>query len=110
MLVLDGHLTGLQQRTPSMSDQRQQAAAEFRRILKVIVAITIGFTIAAITYLGATGELYVHMVVAVIGGVFISVVLGCGLFAAAFFNDKSSHDRSSTKLPQARQRGERGTI
>ena len=34
------------------------------------------------------------MVIATIGGVFFSVLLGCGLFAAAFFSDKSGHDQS----------------
>jgi len=29
-------------------------------------------------------------------GVFFSVLLGCGLFAAAFFSDKSGHDRNVT--------------
>jgi hypothetical protein len=32
------------------------------------------------------------MVVATILGVFLSMVLGCGLFALAFFSDKSGHD------------------
>jgi hypothetical protein len=36
------------------------------------------------------------MVIAVIGGVFFSVVLGCGLFAASFYSDKSGHDQSVT--------------
>ena len=32
------------------------------------------------------------MVIATVLGVFISVMLGCGLFALAFFSDKSGHD------------------
>jgi hypothetical protein len=34
------------------------------------------------------------MVIATTLGVFFSVVLGCGLFAAAFFSDKSGVDQS----------------
>ena len=58
---------------------KQQAEAEFRRIIFWIVMIGIIMTILSIGYLGATGELHLHMVIAVIGGVFFSVVLGCGL-------------------------------
>jgi hypothetical protein len=58
--------------------------------------IGIIMTILSIGYLGATGELHLHMVIAVIGGVFFSVVLGCGLFAASFYSDKSGHDQSVT--------------
>jgi hypothetical protein len=36
------------------------------------------------------------MVVATIAGVFFSVLLGCGLFAAAFYSDKSGHDEAAT--------------
>ena len=79
-----------------MGIQQQQAAAEFRRLMKWIVVAAVLMTIGALTYLGATGNLYLHMVVAVIGGVFISVLLGCGLFAASFYSDKSGHDRAVT--------------
>ena len=48
----------------------------------------------AIAYLASTGELYFHLVVATILGVFFSVLLGCGLFALSFFSDKSGHDQS----------------
>ncbi len=79
-----------------MTNDRKQAAAEFRRTMKWIVLTGIVATILALVYLGTTGELYLHMVIAVVGGVFLSVLLGCGLFAAAFFSDKSGHDRQVT--------------
>lgn len=80
----------------NMPNNRDKATADFRRVMKLILLFGIAFTIGALTYLGATGELYLHMVVAVIGGVFLSVLLGCGLFAAAFYSDKSGHDRQVT--------------
>jgi fumarate reductase subunit D len=70
--------------------------------MKLIIVFGIIFTMGALAYLGATGELYLHMVVAVIGGVFISVLLGCGLFAAAFFSDKSGHDQNVTDATKQR--------
>ena len=79
-----------------MDTRRNRAASDFWRVMKLIVVLGVVFTIGALVYLGATGELYLHMVVSVIGGVFTSVLLGCGLFAAAFFSDKSGHDQNVT--------------
>ena len=59
-----------------------------------IVGVAIVMAAGAIIYLALTGDLYLHMVVATLGGVFISVLLGCGLMAAAFFSEKSGHDQS----------------
>ena len=52
--------------------------------------------VLALWYLSLYGPLRLHMVVATIAGVFVSILLGSGLFAAAFFSDKSGHDRSVT--------------
>ena len=48
-------------------------------------------------------ELTTHMVVATIAGVFFSTLLGCGLFAAAFYSDKSGYDRNVTDATRARK-------
>jgi hypothetical protein len=79
-----------------MDQERTKAAREFRRMAKWIVGIGVAMAVGAIAYLAFTGELYLHMVIATLGGVFFSVVLGCGLMAAAFFSDKSGHDRDVT--------------
>jgi cytochrome c biogenesis factor len=76
-----------------MDSQRQQAIEEFKRILKWIVVIAVLMVASALIYLYATGGLDVNTVVATTLGVFFSVVLGCGLFAAAFFSDKSGIDQ-----------------
>jgi hypothetical protein len=86
-----------------MTDNREKAAAEFRRSIKWIVLIGIAATILALAYLASTGDLYLHMVIAVIGGVFFSVLLGCGLFAAAFFSDKSGHDQNVTNATHRKE-------
>ena len=78
----------------SMLTPRQQATAEFKLILKWIAVAAVFMVVGALAYLSATGDLTTDMVVATIVGVFFSVLLGCGLFAAAFFSDKSGHDQS----------------
>ena len=75
-----------------MTSERQQAAVEFRRMLRWIVLIAILTVAAALVYLALTGDLTVSMVIATTLGVFFSVLLGCGLFAAAFFSSKSGID------------------
>ena len=75
-------------------DNRAQAMVEFKRIIKWIVIAAVVMVIGALIYLHLTGGLTKHMVIATVIGTFFSVTLGCGLFAAAFFSDKSGHDQS----------------
>ena len=79
-----------------MQHDRKKAEAEFWRLVRWIAVIGVLMAGGAILYLGLTGELYFHLVVATLLGVFLSVVLGCGLFAASFFSDKSGHDQVVT--------------
>jgi uncharacterized membrane protein HdeD (DUF308 family) len=76
-----------------MSNERQTARADFKRMMKWIVAAAVAMVVAALLYLHATGELTTHMVIATVIGVFLSVLLGSGLMAASYFSDKSGHDR-----------------
>jgi small-conductance mechanosensitive channel len=79
-----------------MPTNREQAILEFRRIIVWILAAAVVMVVAALGYLGLTGDLTTSMVIATIVGVFVSVLLGCGLFAAAFFSDKSGIDQDVT--------------
>jgi len=72
---------------------RQTAWKEFRRMIAWIAVAGVVMVAGALWYLSLYGPLYPSMVFATIGGVFVSTLLGCGLFAAAFFSDKSGHDR-----------------
>ena len=73
--------------------EKAKALAEFRRIMKWILLAAIVMVAGALFYLQSSGDLTVHTVVATILGVFLSVLLGCGLFAAAFFSSKSGLDQ-----------------
>ena len=79
-----------------MQSDRERAASEFRRMIMWISLAGVVLVVLALWYLSLYGPLRLHMVVATIAGVFVSMLLGCGLFAAAFFSDKSGHDRSVT--------------
>ena len=75
-----------------MTTRKQQAAIELRRTVKLIAVIGVLMVIGALAYLRLMDAWSLHAVIATILGVFVSVVLGCGLFALAFFSDKSGHD------------------
>ena len=79
-----------------MATDRQTAMAEFKRIMVIIAVIAVLMVIGALTYLYLFSTLDTNTVVAVALGVFLSTLLGCGLFAAAFFSDKSGHDQDVT--------------
>jgi hypothetical protein len=76
-----------------MGADRQSAIAEFKRIMLVIGVIAVLMVVGALTYLYFYSTLDGSTVIAVTFGVFFSVLLGCGLFAAAFFSDKSGYDQ-----------------
>jgi len=90
-----------------MASDRQQALAEFKRIMKWIAAIAVLMVAGALTYLHFTSTLDASTVIAVTLGVFFSVLLGCGLFAAAFFSDKSGYDEEVTDVTKSERRRKR---
>ena len=79
-----------------MRTDRQQALAEFKRMMVWIALAGVLMVAGALWYISRYEPLRLHMVVATVLGVFFSVLLGSGLFAAAFFSDKSGHDRDVT--------------
>jgi hypothetical protein len=79
-----------------MPTRKAKAMREFRRMLAWIVVIAVAMVVAALFFAASQTELTVHVVLAIVLGVFFSVVLGTGLFALAFFSDKSGHDEAVT--------------
>lgn len=76
-----------------MAKERESAKSEFLRMVIWIAVAGVIMVAGALWYLSLYGPLRLHMVVATIAGVFVSVLLGSGLFAAGFFSDKSGHDQ-----------------
>lgn len=89
-----------------MPSERQQAAAEFKRIMAWIGLVAVLMVAGALAYLYLTGSLDANMVIATTLGVFFSVLLGCGLFAAAFFSSKSGYDQNVTDVTKSEREKE----
>ena len=77
-----------------MPNDRPSALAELKRMIGWIALIGVLRAAGALWYLSLYGPLRVPMVGATVAGVFFSVLLGCGLFAAAFCSGKSGHDEN----------------
>jgi peptidoglycan/LPS O-acetylase OafA/YrhL len=84
-----------------MTSDWQKAVAEFKRIMKWIAVIAVLMVAGALIYLHFTSSLDTNTVIATTLGVFFSVLLGCGLFAAAFFSDKSGYDQNVTDVTKS---------
>ena len=84
-----------------MNSERQQAMTQFRRILGWIVLVAVLMVVGSLIYLYQFSSLDLNTVIAVTLGVFFSVLLGCGLFAAAFFSDKSGMDQDVTDVTKS---------
>ena len=81
-----------------MAADRQTALADFKRIMKWIAIAAVLMAVGALSYLRLFDALNATTAVATTLGVFFSVLLGCGLFAAAFFSDKSGLDQQVTDI------------
>ena len=73
------------------------AKADLKRMLLLIAVIGVVMVAVSLLYLASYGPLHVHMVVATVLGVFVSMLLGCGLFAAAFFSANSGLDEAAAE-------------
>jgi uncharacterized membrane protein YgdD (TMEM256/DUF423 family) len=83
-----------------MVSERAKALKDFKRMVAWIAVAGVLMVAGSLWYLSLFGPLYLSMVLATVGGVFVSTLLGCGLFAAAFFSDKSGHDRDVSDATQ----------
>ena len=92
----------------AMPDDRPAAIAEFKRIMKWIAVAAMLMVLAALSYLRLFSSFDSDTVIATTLGVFFSVLLGCGLFAAAFFSDKSGLDQEVADATRTEQELARG--
>ena len=83
-----------------MTERREQAAQDFRKAIRWIALLSVIMTGFGLWFLWMMGEWSLHGVIATILGLFLSTLLGAGLFSLAFFSDKSGHDDLATARPR----------
>jgi uncharacterized membrane protein YjjP (DUF1212 family) len=84
-----------------MAEDRQTALTEFKRSMRWIVIVAVVMVVGALSYLQQADTLTPTTIIATTCGVFFSVLLGSGLFALAFFSDKSGLDQQVTDVTQS---------
>jgi xanthine/uracil permease len=83
---------------PPRNPSRHAAArADFFRMVRWIIAVGVVMVAGLLFVLARDGLARPAAVIGTIAGVFFSILLGCGLFAAAFFSDKSGHDEDASR-------------
>jgi uncharacterized membrane protein len=60
--------------------------------MTLILVLSVAVVVAGLVVLWAMDAWSLHAVIATVLGLFLSTMLGAGLFALAFFSDKSGHD------------------
>lgn len=84
---------------PQSQEIRAAAKTEFVRLMILIVVIGAITVAGALIYLSRDEAMSGAMIVAVIAGVFVSIVLGAGLMAAGFYSSRSGHDDDAAEPP-----------
>ena len=72
---------------PRDQSRQAKARADFFRMVRWIMLVAVIMVAGALFILARQGLARPSVVIGTIGGVFFSILLGCGLFAAAFFSD-----------------------
>lgn len=78
-----------------MKNNEREARADLKRVMTWICLIGVAMVAGSLWYVSMFLPMTIVVVTATAAGVFGSVVLGCGLFALAFYSDKSGHDARS---------------
>ena len=82
---------------PPHLERAALAWARYKRMMKWMVAVAAASVALALFYLKSSGEtLPLHMVIATIAGVGLSVLLGTGLMGLVFLSNAGGHDEAAS--------------
>jgi hypothetical protein len=84
-------------RDPRDLERAHRAWLHYRRTMRWMVLASVAAALLAILYLWVTGtEMRLHLVIATLAGVFLSVLLGTGLMGLLFASNLSGADDEAT--------------
>ena len=74
------------------------AWARYKRMMKWMVAVTVVTVALSLLYLRQSGApMPLHMVVATIAGVGLTILVGTGLMGLVFLSNRSGHDEEAAR-------------
>ncbi len=71
---------------------RAQAWRRFRRLLALTAAVGVIAAVAAVAWVMGRGDTSIHLMIALGGGIFLSLLLGGALMGLVFLSNRSGHD------------------
>lgn len=84
-------------RDPVELERRHRAWVHYRKTMRWMVALSVAAALLALVYLKAMGTpMRLHLVIATLAGVFLSVLLGTGLMGLVFVSNSGGHDDAAT--------------
>ena len=72
--------------------RRTEAWLRFRKLMGWMALAALAAGLLALLYLSLMGPLTLHMAIATLAGVIVSVLLGTALMGLVYFSDRSGHD------------------
>ena len=85
------------QTTPEQLERAAVAWARYKRFMKwMLVAAAVAVLLALLWLRSETGEMPLHMIIATIAGVGLSVLVGTGLMGLVFLSNTSGHDDAAS--------------
>ena len=84
-----------------------QAWARYKRIMRWMTLVAVVAVLLALVYLKSFGEpVPVHMMIATIAGVGLTILVGTGLMGLVFLSSRSGHDDDAGRAPDGDGDGE----
>ncbi len=81
--------------TPEQFERAARAWARYKKFMTwMVLAATVAVLLALAWLRSETGEMPIHMVIATIAGVGLSVLVGTGLMGLVFLSDRTGHDEA----------------
>lgn len=82
-------------RPPALANRH--AWTRFRRVMGWMAALAVLCVLASLAWLGSSGPLHLHMVIAVTLGVFLTVMVATGLMSLVFLSAGTGHDAQAAE-------------
>ena len=83
---------------PPHVERAAEAWARYKKMMKwMLLAATVAVLLALAWLRSETGEMPIHMIIATIAGVGLSVLVGTGLMGLVFLSSSSGHDEAASR-------------
>ncbi|MBV9899477.1 MAG: hypothetical protein JOZ90_00085 [Alphaproteobacteria bacterium] len=85
-------------RDPRDLERAQRAWVRYKKMMRWMALVAVVAALLAVWYLKATGSpMKIHLVIATLAGVGLSVLLGTALMGLVFLSNAGGHDEAATR-------------